>query len=680
MKKLLIITTIVLISVMFVAGYQVYQGKSASFRYDQTPRLANIFFRWDITEAEAKELAKWDILLVDMEVQHYSPDSLRLIREYNPDIKILVYLASQEVRGDSGTLTGTLRKKLYDQIENEWWLRDIHGNQIQWWPGNPIVNITNESELIEGKRFYDVLPWFVENELMSTGLWDGVFYDNVWEGIDFLESFEVDLDGDGQAENKAELGTAWKQAMNTLLSNTRNILGDDYLIIGNGGEGYYNYLNGSLYEHFPEHGWSYTLNQYRFVTKNGYSPAIGILNTNVNNTGNRENYQKMRYGLTSSMLGDGFYSFDSGDQSHTEIWWYDEYESFLGAPIGEPENILDSDSQFKDGLWRREYENGLVLVNSTDQEYIVDLQAEYEKIHGVQAPDINDGSFVTKVVLPAKDGLILLKSVQQITGSSFVNGSFARIFDEWGNVERTGFFSYISQFAGSTKVLVADINKDGKQEMLMADESKIEIFDSNANRISTFYPYDKNYNQGINMAIDDLDNNGTIEIITGTENGGGPHIRIFNSDGKLINPGFFAYAENYRGGVNIATGDLDGNGTREIIAGAGVGGGPHVRVFSKDGKLINPGFFAYDEGFRGGVNVAAGDIDGDGLDEIITGPGYGDGPHVKIFDRDGNLRFGQFFAFDKSLKSGVEVAAEDLDGDNKVEIIATTTDVFGVAF
>ena len=68
---------------------------------------------------------------------------------------------------------------------------------------------------------------------------------------------------------------------------------------------------------------------------------------------------------------------------------------------------------------------------------------------------------------------------------------------------------------------------------------------------------------------------------------------------------------------------LNGDKIKEIIAGAGVGGGPHVRVFNKAGKLLNPGFFAFDKTFRGGVNVAAGDTNGDGIDEIATSPGIG---------------------------------------------------------
>ena len=180
----------------------------------------------------------------------------------------------------------------------------------------------------------------------------------------------------------------------------------------------------------------------------------------------------------------------------------------------------------------------------------------------------------------------------------------------------------------------------------------------------------------MNISVGDLESDGTVEIVTGTEDGGGPQIRIFNANGVLIHPGFFAYDTAFRGGVNVAIGDLNNDGWYEIIAGAGVGGGPHVRVFNKDGKVINPGFFAYDPSFRGGVNVAVGDLDGDHDDEIITGPGDGGGPQIRVFSKEGLLLNPGFFAYDESGRNGVEVSAGDLDGDGRDEIIGIGSDVF----
>jgi len=141
---------------------------------------------------------------------------------------------------------------------------------------------------------------------------------------------------------------------------------------------------------------------------------------------------------------------------------------------------------------------------------------------------------------------------------------------------------------------------------------------------------------------------------------------------------FFAYGTP-RWGVNVAAGDIDGDGFEEILTGAGPGAiyGPHVRAFNHDGTppvTADPAvnFFAY-ETLRWGVNVSTGDIDGDGVDEIITGAGPGEifGCHVRAFNYDGesvtpmpNVSFIPF-----SYDFGAQVGSTDLDGDGADEII-----------
>src|SRR5262249_14942973 len=116
-------------------------------------------------------------------------------------------------------------------------------------------------------------------------------------------------------------------------------------------------------------------------------------------------------------------------------------------------------------------------------------------------------------------------------------------------------------------------------------------------------------------------------------------------------------ASNFTGGINLATGDIDGDGKADIITGAGPGGAPHVRAFRADGTpLLGNGFFAYDTGFHGGVSVAAADLDGDGRADIVTGAGPGGGPHVKAFANNGTL-LASFFAYAPNFGGGVYVSA-----------------------
>ncbi|MFH1744960.1 MAG: S8 family serine peptidase [bacterium] len=193
-------------------------------------------------------------------------------------------------------------------------------------------------------------------------------------------------------------------------------------------------------------------------------------------------------------------------------------------------------------------------------------------------------------------------------------------------------------------------------------KSQILTFEMNGNTDNEFMAYGNNFFGGASVATGDIDGDEAGEIITGAGFGGGPHVRIFNRSGELLNQ-FFAYDKNFRGGVNVAAGDVDGDGVDEIIAGAGRGGSPQVRIFEANGRLIGE-FFVYDKNFRGGVNVAAGDVDGDGVDEIITGAGFGGGPQVRIFEVNGELD-GQFFAYDKNFRGGVNVATANFGGGTR---------------
>lgn len=171
-------------------------------------------------------------------------------------------------------------------------------------------------------------------------------------------------------------------------------------------------------------------------------------------------------------------------------------------------------------------------------------------------------------------------------------------------------------------------------------------------------PYGANFKGSVNIAMGNFDADQQSEFMTGAGAGGEPRVRLYESDNSPINVNFYAYNAAFRGGVDVATGDLDGDGIDEIITGAGVGGPPTVKVFKADGS-VERSFFAYSKSFKGGVKVATGDIDGDGIDEIITGAGVGGGPTVSVFKADGS-KIRSFFAYSAGFRGGVDVSSADV--------------------
>lgn len=117
----------------------------------------------------------------------------------------------------------------------------------------------------------------------------------------------------------------------------------------------------------------------------------------------------------------------------------------------------------------------------------------------------------------------------------------------------------------------------------------------------------------------------------------------------------------------MAVGDVDGDGQLEIVTSPQAGGGPHVRVFDYQGQVKSQ-FMAYVPHFRGGVQIAVADTNQDQISEIITGAGPGGGPHLRVFDQTGRIK-SEFMAYAENFPGGVEVAVGDIDNDGQAELI-----------
>lgn len=254
------------------------------------------------------------------------------------------------------------------------------------------------------------------------------------------------------------------------------------------------------------------------------------------------------------------------------------------------------------------------------------------------------------------------------------------VFARPTGTERFRLLPYGPGFKGGVRVAVGDVNGDGVPDVVTGPGRGgpvVRVFDGTTGApltgaIGAFNAYDPGFTGGVFVAAGDVNGDGHADVVTGAGAGkGGPHVKVFNGTDGSVLASFFAYDVAFKGGVRVAAGDVDGDALADIVTGAGKGKeGPHVKVFDGSTLEVVADFYAFDSAAKGGVFVAAGDLNGDGLAEVVTGPDRAGDPHVRAFTGSG-IPSASFFAYDRAFRGGIRVAVGDVDGLGNGEIVTT---------
>jgi hypothetical protein len=244
------------------------------------------------------------------------------------------------------------------------------------------------------------------------------------------------------------------------------------------------------------------------------------------------------------------------------------------------------------------------------------------------------------------------------------------VFDRASGAVIRSFTAYNAGFTGGVRVATADFNGDGTADIVTAPgrgmAPEIKVFDGKTGTlIRDFLAFDSRFTAGVNVAVGDVNGDKVPDVIAGADAGGGPHVKVFDGKtGQLLRQ-FYAFGSTFAGGVRLAAADVNGDGVDDVIAAAGRGGGPHVKVFDgKTGQMLRQ-FFAFGSTFAGGVYVAAADLNAD----VVAGAGPGGGPAVSVFDGATGKRLSSFFAYEPTFTGGVRVGAYALDGTGRPAIL-----------
>lgn len=338
---------------------------------------------------------------------------VQAIKQRNPATLIGQYTILSETQDSiDRTSADTDRGKKLDR--EGWWLLNANKKRVQWTDKYKAfeANITQWTKPDEkGLRYPE---WVAHRDY-------GIYFRtipgfDIWYFDNALSKPAVksaDWNGDGQNDSidDPEVGRAHRQGHVTEWQQAL-MLRPDIHLMGNATDLSSDEFSGKLHGAFLEaligaswsmerwQGWDAVMKRYRSAMK--YTAEPHIVGFNVH--GKKDDYQRMRYGLASCLLDDGYFSYTDERVGYSSVVWFDEYDVDLGMPI-EPPIITPR----HDGVYSRKFEHGLVLVNPGLLPKTMTIEPGYRRIKGQQAPNINGGTRATSITLSGKDGIVLLR-------------------------------------------------------------------------------------------------------------------------------------------------------------------------------------------------------------------------------------------------------------------------------
>ncbi len=381
------------------------------------PRIANCYavgLAPTSTPEGIAEIAKFDLLIGgvwanwgDEKSRKALADNMAAVRKLNPYIIILDFSSSAPYAYPKD-----------ESFPKDGWLLQPDGSRIAGWPGTQMINLTKPS----------VIDWLVVRSVASVREkgFDGTFIDCMGSGFDWWAcnidggaKYEVDADGDGKADERAWLDRTWVAAKTELAREVREALGPDAIFMTNqAGEWGLPTMNGILLEDYLDYvldgnsPWERVLRDYLAWTATPHKPCVTTIVSSsgvqppfdpwssLNEAGRtallehgRGLKQRMRFGLATTLMGDGYFAYDLHTRWRGQRWWYPEYD----APLGYPRSVAAAQP---DGTWRREFDGGTVVVNPT----AFDAQMSFAD----RRSDVSGGKVSQAFVIPRSDGRIFI--------------------------------------------------------------------------------------------------------------------------------------------------------------------------------------------------------------------------------------------------------------------------------
>ncbi len=339
------------------------------------------------------------------------------LKARNPNILVGQYTLLSAAAPYTGTNNANWGLGLKIEQEN-WWLRDAAGNRATWTTdyGTFDINITKWARPdADGRRFpqwaagRDMLYYFKRPDF-------DINYIDLMISHPGVPTADWKRIGTNQKRTDSDVAAAYRQAHMDYVNEMKRYGYNRLIIPNSGGSGLLSYpeyskqVHGAVLEAIMGLRWSVETNE-------GWTSAASRYNQAMNHTiapqivgfnvwGASNDYRMMRYGLTTTLMHNGYFSYADSAKGYSSTPWFDEFDIELGAAVDRQQPV---GSAWQNGVYRRRFENGMVLLNPTNNRATVTIEAGYRKFLGTQDPGVNDGLPATNITLESKDGIVLIR-------------------------------------------------------------------------------------------------------------------------------------------------------------------------------------------------------------------------------------------------------------------------------
>ncbi len=379
------------------------------------PRIGVIYFY----EANIpQEIWKYHDLIV---TRFWYPEIAREVKKFHPE-KIVIAC--------NNVIDGNTLKDASDQ----WLVPTVDSSCLPGWhnnahPGDCLYDGTDRCPLVNGKRWNDFLGKHLADRTDWT-VFDGTFWDS-WAGsIEWMANYsKVDFDRNGVPDynqSKSMADDLWRESNKLIVNKMRTLTPPGKITMAHEASAKETgYLNGIGMEGWTGEDWQWRFEQILLPFAN--SAVVPRVNF-VEGKGNPEDFQRMRFLLTTACLAGAFFGMDEGASAHRWTYIFDEYLTDLGHPTGAPQQI-------KAGVWVRYFDKGVVITNGSGKIQSV-AAAElsggpFYRFLGGQVPAVNNGQPFTAITLAGSgadntrnqtgDGILLFKEPKVVIAEIVVD-------------------------------------------------------------------------------------------------------------------------------------------------------------------------------------------------------------------------------------------------------------------